>query len=178
VGALKAGGVPDWELAAGYLMMLVMVGAAVFFPLVSWLSAKTGKRLLYIVGLVWMGLITIAMSSIGLFKFAAPLVQAAALFLFAAFPVAIALVIIRPMLADVIDADEKITGKRREGVYNGMEGLIMKVAAGVGPMLAGFLFSAFGSSTTENLGIRLCGPVAGVCLIVAAISFTRYPIKH
>ncbi|MFA6033635.1 MAG: MFS transporter, partial [Myxococcota bacterium] len=83
----------------------------------------------------------------------------------------------RPLLADVIDADEKITGKRREGIYNGMEGLIMKFAAGLGPMIAGFIFAAFGSTTTANLGIRLCGPVAGVCLLLAALSFTRYPIK-
>jgi Na+/melibiose symporter-like transporter len=177
VGALKDSGVPDWELAAGYLMMLVMVGAAIFFPLVSWLSHKTGKRSLYILALVWMGVIMILMSTIGLWKFASPLIQAAVLFLFAAFPVAIALVIIRPLLADVIDADEKITGKRREGVYNGMEGLIMKVAAGLGPLFAGFIFATFGSSVNSNLGIRICGPVAGVCLLIAAFSFTKYPIK-
>ena len=177
VGAVKDNGSPDWELAAGYLMMVVMVGAAVFFPLVSILEHKVSKRSLFITSLSWMGVILLLMSTIGKWPFLSPLFQAMVLFSLATFPVAIALVILRPLLADVIDADEKITGQRREGVYNGMEGLIMKVAAGLGPMLAGFIFTAFGSTTTENLGIRICGPVAGVCLLIAAFAFTRYPIR-
>ena len=83
----------------------------------------------------------------------------------------------RPLLADVIDADEEITGLRREGVYNGMEGLIMKVAAGLGPLLAGIIFEIFGASRAHSLGIRICGPVAGACLVLAAFAFRRYPIE-
>jgi len=176
LGAMHEAG-PNWELAAGYLMMLVMVGAALFFPLISWLAGKLGKRSLFITALLWLGVIMVMMGTIGTWPFFTPLFQAVALFLFAAFPVAIALVVIRPMLADVIDADEKLTGLRREGVYNGMEGLIMKVAAGLGPLIAGLVFSAFGSSTGENLGVRICGPIAGLCLIASAAAFMRYPIK-
>ena len=176
LGAMNEAG-PNWELAAGYLMMLVMVGAALFFPLVSWLAGKLGKRALFITALIWLGVIMIMMGTIGTWPFFTPLFQAVALFMFAAFPVAIALVVIRPMLADVIDADEKLTGLRREGVYNGMEGLIMKVAAGLGPLIAGLVFAAFGSSTAENLGVRICGPIAGVCLLFSAAAFLRYPIK-
>ena len=117
------------------------------------------------------------MGTIGTWPFFTPLFQAVALFLSAAFPVAIALVVIRPMLADIIDADEKLTGLRREGVYNGMEGLIMKVATGLGPLIAGLVFSAFGSSTGENLGVRICGPIAGLCLIASAAAFMKYSIK-
>lgn len=177
LGAVGGEGGPDWELAAGYLMMIVLVGAACFFPLVSRLAGRMGKRAVYVLGLTGLGLILILMSTIGFWPLVPPLFQALVLFLLAAFPVAIALVVIRPMLADVIDADEKITNRRREGVYNGMEGLIMKVAAGIGPLAAGFVFSAFGSSTAHNLGVRICGPLAGVCLLAAALSFSRYPIR-
>ncbi len=180
---LRAIGVADtqnsvnWEEAAGLMMALVLVGAALFFPLVSWLANKFGKRQMFILALSWFGIIMIAMSSIGLLPLFSPLFQGLGLFLAAAFPVSIAMVVMRPLLADVIDTDEGITGKRREGVYNGMEGFMMKVAAGLGPMIGGISFEIFGHSTSANLGIRLCGPFAGVCLLAAAIAFTKYPIR-
>ena len=170
-------GVPDWEQAAGYLMMIVLAGAMLFFAPVSMLCARIGKRQVFIIALTWLGLVLMLMSTIGLWPIFSPFSQALVLFALAAIPVAAALVVIRPLLADVIDADETITGQRREGVYNGMEGLIMKVAAGLGPLLAGILFAVFGSSLSENLGVRICGPVAGISLLAAALAFRRYPIQ-
>ncbi len=177
LGAVEDSGRVNWELAAGYMMMLVLGGAALFFPLTSWLANRLGKRSLFIVALSWFGVIMLAMASIGWWPLPSPLLQAMSLFLLAAVPVSIALVVGRPLLADVIDADEVLTGRRREGVYNGMEGLIMKVAAGVGPAIAGLLFGLFGQTSGDNLGIRLCGPLAGVCLLAAALAFSRYPIR-
>ena len=171
-------GVINWEIAAGYMMMLVLVGGAMLFPLVSYLAARLGKKLLFIIALAWFGVTLTMMAFVGHYPALTPLMQTAVIFLLSAFPVSIALVVIRPLLADVIDADEDITGRRREGVYNGMEGLVMKVAAGLGPMLAGFLFAAFGNEPGHDLGIRICGPVAGACLLVAAYAFTRYPIER
>ncbi len=176
-GVVGDSGLPDWEQAAGYLMMVVLVGALLFFVPVSIVVAKTGKRFLFVLALAWLGLVLGLMSLIGLMPFWSPFVQALFMFGLAAVPVAIALVVTRPLLADVIDADEKLTGLRREGVYNGMEGLIMKVAAGLGPLVAGLIFAIFGASKAENLGIRICGPVAGVCLLIAAYAFSKYPIK-
>jgi Na+/melibiose symporter-like transporter len=159
------------------MMMLVLLGALVFFVPVSLLAGKTGKRILFIISLFWLGVIMVLMSTIGHWPFLSPLFQGMALFLLAAIPVAIALVVMRPLLADVIDEDEKLTKKRREGVYNGMEGLIMKLAAGLGPLVVGILFEVFGNTVENPTGIRICGPVSGVCLLAAAYAFTKYPIK-
>ncbi len=177
LGAVGEQGAVDWELAAGYLMMLVLLGAALLFPLVSLLSRRMGKRALYILSLTWLGIVLILMSTLGLWPVLSPLSQALVLFALATFPLAIALVIIRPILADVIDADEKLTGLRREGIYNGMEGLIQKTGAALGPGIAGLLFQLFGGTTQDNLGIRLATPLAGLCLLAAALAFTRYPIR-
>jgi len=177
LGAVGDRGEVNWELAAGYLMMLVLVGAALCFPLVAWLARRAGKRRLFILALFWLGLVLVAMSTVGLWPWPSPVFQAALLFGLAAFPVAIALVVMRPILADVIDADEKLTGKRREGTYNGMEGLIMKVAAGLGPLLTGLLFGWLGAEPGHDLGLRLCGPLAGVSLLLAGAAFVRYPIR-
>lgn len=176
-GVVGDSGVPDFEQAAGYMMLLVLLGALVFFAPVSMVAVRTGKKVLFVIALAWLGVIMILMSTIGLWPFLTPFLQTACLFLMAAIPVAVALVVMRPLLADVIDTDEKITGRRREGVYNGMEGLIMKVAAGLGPLLAGIIFSLFGKTVENSLGIRICGPVAGVFLLVAAYAFSKYPIR-
>ncbi len=177
LGAVAAGGAVDWEAAAGLLMALVLLGAALFFPLTSWLANRLGKRSLFILALAWFGVIMCAMGAIGLLPLGPPLFQGLVLFLLAAFPVSIAMVVMRPLLADVIDTDARLTGRRREGVYNGMEGFIMKLAAGLGPMLGGLLFEFFGHTPEHNLGVRLCGPLAGSCLLIAAAAFTRYPIR-
>jgi GPH family glycoside/pentoside/hexuronide:cation symporter len=177
LGAVTESGTPNWEQASSYLMALVLLGALLFFIPVSLLAGKTGKRILFILSLTWLGIIMILMSTVGHWTFISPMFQGVALFILAAIPVAIALVVMRPLLADIIDADEGLTGKRREGVYNGMEGFIMKMAAGLGPFLVGMIFAAFGNTAENPTGILICGPVAGVCLLIAAFAFTKYPIK-
>lgn len=177
LGSLDDGGSVNWEAAAGLMMALVLLGAALFFPLTSWLAARFGKRKLFIVALAWFGFDMMAMAAIGELPLLSPLFQGLLLFLLAAFPVSIAMVVMRPLLADVIDADEPLSGRRREGVYNGMEGFIMKVAAGLGPMLGGVLFTTLGHTVDDNWGVRACGPLAGICLLAAAAAFTRYPIR-
>jgi GPH family glycoside/pentoside/hexuronide:cation symporter len=177
LGAIEEGGAVNWEAAAGLMMALVLLGAAAFFPLTSWLAGRVGKRTLFILALGWFGVVMIAMAAVGELPVLTPLFQGLALFLLASFPVSIAMVVMRPLLADVIDADEPLTGRRREGVYNGMEGFIMKVAAGLGPMLGGVLFTTLGHTVTDHSGVRACGPLAGICLLAAAAAFTRYPIR-
>jgi len=83
----------------------------------------------------------------------------------------------RAMIADVMDYDERLTGFRRECMYNGMEGLITKLAVGLAPIIFGLL-GYFGNTAEKPLGILLAGPVAGALLIIGALIFSRYPIKE
>jgi GPH family glycoside/pentoside/hexuronide:cation symporter len=176
-GVLGENGGVDWEQAAGYLMLLVLMGALLFFWPVSRAAVSWGKKRLFVLSLVMLGIVLVAMGTVGWWPVLSPFGQGLVLFMAAALPVAIALVVMRPLLADVIDADEKITHRRREGVYNGMEGLVMKVAAGLGPLVAGVVFGLFGHTVESSLGVRLCGPLAGLLLFVAAFFFNRYPIE-
>jgi MFS family permease len=85
------------------------------------------------------------------------------------------LVLGRVLIADVIDEDERRTGLRREAMYFGMQGLMTKVSFGVGPLLATLLFTAFGNTAEQPLGILLCGPLAGVLALVGWLVFGVSP---
>jgi GPH family glycoside/pentoside/hexuronide:cation symporter len=86
------------------------------------------------------------------------------------------LVLGRVLISDVIDEDERRTGLRREAMYFGMQGLLTKASFGVGPLLATLLFTAFGNTADEPLGILLCGPLAGSLALVGWLVFRRYPL--
>ena len=89
---------------------------------------------------------------------------------------AITLVLDNALIADIIDYDEKLTGLRREGMYNGVKTMIFKLAVGLGFAINGLLMQQFGYSRENDLGVRLLGPVSGVFLIAAALIWRRYPL--
>jgi len=90
---------------------------------------------------------------------------------------AVGLVVPRAILADIMDLDTQRTGYRREAMYNGMEGLLQKIAGGLALMVQGFLFSSFGYSTEKPWGIVLTGAVAAFMAVVGIVSFKFYPIQ-
>jgi GPH family glycoside/pentoside/hexuronide:cation symporter len=164
------------ETMAGVVQGLVVVLGALSFPLVGRLATRHGKRAVLRAGAYGFGMVLLAMGTIGSWPVLSPLTQGLLVLPLAAFPVATTMVLPRPMIADVIDADAARTGFRREAVYNGMEGLFTKFAAGAAFLLLTALLDHFGSSATAPWGIRLCGPVAGVLVLAAGWSLKRYPI--
>lgn len=75
--------------------------------------------------------------------------------------------------ADIIDYDELRTGMRREAVYYGTQATLEKLAFALFPLiLAGLL--TLGSSADNPIGIRLVGPVAGLCSLIGYLTFRGY----
>ena len=75
------------------------------------------------------------------------------------------------LIATVADLDTRRTGQRREGMYFGVQGLVLKLNLGVSTLVSGGLLQWFG----DPLGIRLTGVVAAVVLALGALALTRYP---
>jgi GPH family glycoside/pentoside/hexuronide:cation symporter len=94
-----------------------------------------------------------------------------------AFSVAVIFVLQRPILTDVIDHDEKLTGYRREAMYNGMEGLISKPASGIAYAIVPLLFAALGATNERPFGIIAAPLVAALILFIGWAVFRRYPIE-
>lgn len=87
-----------------------------------------------------------------------------------------------PLLADVIDYDEILTGKRRETTYAGMNALITKPAISIGNTLFLLVISGFGFDNALNIqsdsaifGIQLgYALIPAICFIISAITFWKW----
>jgi GPH family glycoside/pentoside/hexuronide:cation symporter len=162
----------ETEAAVG--IAAVYVSAGLSLPLLGRAVARFGKKRSYAAALLAMSGLLVAMPAIAL----APRPAAAyvALMVLLGIPVGALLVLGRVLIADVIDADFARTGLRREAMYFGMQGLMTKVSFGLGPLLATQLFTIFGNTAEQPLGILLCGPVAGVLAFLGWLVFRRYPL--
>ncbi len=166
------------EMDAAYLQMGIMVLAILLFPLVNVWSARAGKKRVMTLGSLGFVILLPLTSTVGKWPVFTPLMQGSIIFLLAALPVAVISVLQRPLIADVIDHDETLSGFRREALYNGMEGLFTRSASGLAWVVASLLFAFFGNTRENPLGILLCGPVAGAIMGVGLLLFRRYPFSR
>jgi GPH family glycoside/pentoside/hexuronide:cation symporter len=184
------------EGLAGFLQAVIVLGAAFLFPLVSRFAEKRGKKKTFNFGLIWFvgGLVSLALVRhfpifgypiawiAGLFGYQFTLAwtgfaHAMVTLAMCAFSVAVIFVLQRPILTDVIDHDEKLTGYRREAMYNGMEGLISKPASGIAYAIVPLLFAALGATNERPFGIIAAPLVAALILFIGWAVFRRYPIE-
>jgi glycoside/pentoside/hexuronide:cation symporter, GPH family len=79
------------------------------------------------------------------------------------------------LTADVIDAEERSTGLRREAMYYGSQNLVVDTASSLTPLvLSGLLL--LGDTAHHELGIRLVGPIAGAILLAGHRWFRGYDL--
>jgi GPH family glycoside/pentoside/hexuronide:cation symporter len=183
------------EGLAGILQGVIVLGAAFLFPLVSRMAEHRGKKGIFLLGLGWFA---VAMVLLALVRhapfFGWPVAWVAGLFgktlstgqvgfahacfvlALCAFPVSVVFVLQRPILTDVIDADERRTGYRREAMYNGMEGLISKPASGMAYFIVPLLNGWLGATIDRPYGILAAPVIAGAILAVGFLGFRKYPI--
>lgn len=181
------------EDVAGYLQGGIVVAALPLFPIVYKASAKYGKKKIFrssqIVFILMLPLLA-TMKHFPIFGWAANLISGggmsagaislfhvSALFLVAAYPISVLFVLPRAVLTDIIDLDAEHTGYRREAMYNGMEGLLTKFAAGIATIVAPMLLAFGGDTADRPWGILLTGPIAGFFLVLGYLSFRYYPIR-
>ena len=181
---------------AGYLQGVIILGAALFFPLVSSKAVARGKKSVYLFG---MFLFTIALVLLAMMKhfpiLGYPVAAVAKLIghpmapawvsfahcigclAICALPVAIIFVVQRPILNDVMDHDEKLTGFRREAMYNGMEGFISKPASGIAYFIVPLLIKYLGDSPAHPWGVLSTPIAAAFFMFVGWAGFRSYPIE-
>jgi hypothetical protein len=63
-------------------------------------------------------------------------------------------------------------------MYFGVQGLTTKMLYGVSNAILAWLFSAYGKSPDEPLGVLLVGPVAAGFCLASTLLFLRYPERE
>jgi GPH family glycoside/pentoside/hexuronide:cation symporter len=164
------------ESTSSLMLAVIIVVATLAFPLVQLAANRFGKARTQRWG-AWGYVVTLPlMGTIGLAPIP-PLVHGVVIFFLAGFSTATLFVLPRPLLADVIDHDEKRTGLRREAMYTGMSGVVEKLGEAAAAGAVGYLFALFGQSRGEPLGLRLVGLVGAIAILGGLYFFRRYPLE-
>ena len=71
-----------------------------------------------------------------------------------------------PIVADIVDYDETLTGLRREGAYYGVEEFVASLGLALSTFVFSSLLGTFGFSAAQPLGLHVIGPAAGLAVAV------------
>lgn len=84
-------------------------------------------------------------------------------------------VMMTPMMGEIIDYDERRSGKRREALYNGLSGVAWKASMAGSIFIATQSMTLWGNSAEHYLGVLLVGPIAGVFAFAGLLVISLYP---
>lgn len=167
----------ETEDKAGIYQGIMMILSVPMFVAVFFASKKFNKKTL--IGLAM--LLLTALTPLFYFtKFVpAHLVKGYAIFVFGimAVPISVLLVMANAIIADIVDFDEQRTGRRREAMYFGMQGLLTKFAIAVSSVIGTQLLARFGMTAANPEGILLTGPFCAIFTFIGFLSILKYPLK-
>jgi GPH family glycoside/pentoside/hexuronide:cation symporter len=166
---------------------ILLIIALVAIPLWTWISRRFDKRRAYIGGMVFWAVVQLFIFSIPQGEITLVLWMA----LLAGISVSTAHVMPEAIFPDVMEWDELLTRKRREGIYYGSKNFLRKLASAFATSLALQVLGWFGyqsppadvtqfAQTPRALNaIRfLIGPVGALLLIASVISAWFYPLSR
>lgn len=157
----------------GALLMLVMVsGSLVFYPLVNYLTKRIGKKPLVLISFAILSVIFAIIYFLGKLPFS-PKVQIFSLALMATFPLAALGILPNAILAEIAEKDARVTGQNREGMFFAVKFLFVKLAQTLGLGLFAYL-TIYGKDPGNDFGLRLNGVCGFVLCVLAFIFFSRF----
>jgi glycoside/pentoside/hexuronide:cation symporter, GPH family len=158
---------------------LAFVVALLFFPAVNILSKKLGLKAIMMFALLAFLILLPFYFFLGQpIPGLTPEIFAYILMALTGLPLAVIFIVPDAIVAAVSDLEENLSGQRREAMYFGAQGFVLKMAMGLSTIITGALLQFFGSTIAAPLGIRLTGPVAAFFILIGVITFARYPEKE
>lgn len=95
----------------------------------------------------------------------------------AGFPLAAVFIIPNAIIADITDIDEMKTGQRREAMFFGVQGFLIKAVMGLSSFFTtGVLFKHLGYNYGNSLGISVACLLASLCILAGLIVFKNYSL--
>ena len=158
---------------------LVLAVALICFPLVNVFSKNFGLKAVMLFSLILFAVLLPGIYFLGKPLFGlTPQVFAYILMALIGIPVSAIFVIPDAIVAAVSDLEERLSGQRREAMYFGAQGFVLKLALGLSTVITGWLLDYFGKTVDQPLGIQLTGPVAALFTVIGAIIFSNYPERE
>ncbi len=168
--------------------MLFMGGmtvlSACFYPFVSRLVAKYGKKKLVICGFLGLAVAYVITALIGSVSFLTGMLPGILIVIIAAFPMALLGIIPQAIVADVAEQDSIKTGEKREGMFFAARTFAMKLGQSIA-MLVFTSLAVIGSSqdlssndlTASAEGLQIVAIVAVVFCVLGAVILAAYDEK-
>jgi GPH family glycoside/pentoside/hexuronide:cation symporter len=156
---------------SGQVLLATFVVSGLSLPLVNFLGKKWGNKKTMMLGALFMAVVLCMVPLI------TGKMSGLIIFAIAGFPVSVLMAVPNAMLANIADADGKLSGQRKEAMFFGAQGFFQKMALGGSAYLLADLFQRFGTSAENPLGVQLSGPIFGLTLFLAVFAFARMDEK-
>ncbi len=167
------------EGAVAIYFGLAMGVALLSFPLVNIFSKRFGLKAVMLSSLILFAILLPGLYFLGQPLFGlSPELYGYILMALMGLPVSVLFVVPDAIVAAVSDLEERLSGQRREAMYFGAQGFILKLALGLSTIITTGLLQMFGGSAARPLGIQLTGPVAALFIVIGALIFLRYPERE
>lgn len=104
-----------------------------------------------------------------------PFWQGMAVFIAAGFSIGGLFAVPNAVVAEIVDYDEHVTGMRREAMFFGVQGLLVKIAMGLSAFVATQVLELGGFSLEKSFGVQWLGPLAALFVAAGMAVFAGYP---
>lgn len=172
------------KIQDGFLVSLLLgtifISAMAFVGLWSWRANKKGSKNTMIISAIIYGLALIPFWFVT--DFTGGIITAVIL----GFGLAGLMILLDVMLSDIVDEDEIKTGTRREGMYFGVNGFMVRLGISVQSVLMGYILSTSGYNANLAVGAQPASALEGIkslitivpviSLIFAVLFFSFYPL--
>ncbi|MDY7075338.1 MAG: MFS transporter [Chloroflexota bacterium] len=163
-----------------YFYIPGLLASLVCYPLVTWLSGRLGKWIVFSGSLLASAIVLPGLMLIGDWLPVPLNVQGIVWITLQAVAMSGVTMLPPAFGAEITDYDATLTGQRREGTYYAIWGLLDQVINGVAaaalPLL--LLLGRSHSDPRGPLGVRMIGLVTGLLMFVAFLIFLNYPLRH
>ena len=161
--------------SSGFMISGAFIAALLFMPFLPKITLKLGKKKVLMGTSIFFALILFLTGFFGVFF---PYHIAFIIVVLAGIPLSVIFVIPNAMIADIAELDGIMHCQRREGMFFGAQGLVIKIVIGLSSFVTPLLFRVFGYSAERPMGIRLGGPIAAVCIIVGLFFLNKYSLSE
>lgn len=158
------------------LTAMVIIGVLSAVPLQRRLAKRYGKAHAYRVAMVWAACAFPFLFFPGFIPLVPAMLQAIVAVFVCGMATAGVFLFPNILTADIIDYDASRTDTRREAMFYGIQNMVEKAATAFSPLIFAVVL-LLGDTGDNPLGIRLVGPVAGLLVFIAFLSFRKYSLN-